>query len=341
MTHEVTLIVPCYNEAATIGLLLDAVREQTVQPESLEVLIVDGGSTDGSQGAVAAYASQHPELSVRLIDNPDRIIPAALNRGVAAAAGDVIIRLDAHSAPAPDYVERCLEALERTGAANVGGVWQIEPGGEGWQARAIAVAAAHPLGAGGARYRLSGEAGPMETVPFGAFRRDWVDRVGPFNEDLLTNEDYEYNVRIARAGGLVYFDPAIRSVYYARPSFRALARQYARYGFWKARMLLGYPTSLRWRQALPALFVLATVGLVIASLLWPAAWLLLAAQWAAYLVVLLLAAAWQTVARRDPPLIAGLPLAWMVMHLCWGASFWVGLISGLTAKGAKSAKNDM
>jgi succinoglycan biosynthesis protein ExoA len=324
----VSLIIPCYNEAGTIENLLAAIQGQTAEASTLEVLVVDGCSTDGTRAKVTAYAAEHPELSIRLIDNPDRIIPAALNRGIQAAGGDVIIRLDAHSAPAPNYIERCLEILKRTGAANVGGVWQIEAGADGWQARSIAAAAAHPLGAGDARYRISGEAGPIDTVPFGAFQARWLQKVGPFNESLLTNEDYEYNVRLRQAGGTVYFDPSIRSTYFARSSFPALARQYARYGFWKARMLRLHPGSLVWRQALPPLFVSATLVLGIAGFAWPLAWVLLAVKWGGYAAVLLLFGISSAIQRRDLALALGGPLSVAIMHIFWGGAFLWGLISG-------------
>ena len=137
---------------------------------------------------------------------------------------------------------RCWRETE---AANVGGVWDIRPGGEGWVARSIAAAVAHRLGAGDAGYRAGARAGEVDTVPFGAFDRRWLERVGAFNEELLTNEDYEYNYRLRQAGGMIWLDPSIRCVYFARPTLSALARQYWRYGFWKAHMLTRYPRSLR------------------------------------------------------------------------------------------------
>ncbi|MCK5054167.1 MAG: glycosyltransferase, partial [Anaerolineales bacterium] len=264
---------------------------------------------------------QHPELNIRLIDNPQRIIPAALNAAIEAAEGDVIIRLDAHSAPKPDYVERCLTVLEETGAANAGGVWEIQPGAETWMARAIAAAASHPLGAGDAHYRISGEPGPVDTVPFGAFRKEWLERVGPFNEELLTNEDYEYNVRIRKAGGVVWFDPSIRSIYFARSGLRSLARQYWRYGFWKVRMLRRYPETLRWRQALPPIFVLSTVILAALIFHWPLARLLLTAQLCAYLLITLFAALLESIRKKDKGLIIGFPPAIWTMHIAWGSGF--------------------
>jgi GT2 family glycosyltransferase len=298
--------------------------------DELEVVIADGISTDGTREAIQDYASQHPELNIRLIDNPQRIIPAALNVAIEVAEGHVIIRLDAHSAPKPDYVDRCLDALEETGAANVGGVWEIQPGAETWIARSIASAAAHPLGAGDARYRISGEPGPVDTVPFGAFRREWLEKVGPFNEELLTNEDYEYNVRIRKAGGVVWFDPSIRSIYFARPDLRSLARQYWRYGFWKVRMLRLYPGTLRWRQALPPIFVLSTVILAALALPFLLARLLLAVQLGAYLLITTCASVMESIRRKDMELILGFPPAIWTMHFSWGAGFlWSVLKGGL------------
>ena len=310
-------------------MLLEAIRAQKYPLDEIEVVIADGMSTDGTREAIRDYASEHPDLSIRLIDNPQRIIPAALNTAIEAAEeGDVTIRLDAHSAPKPNYVERCLGVLEETGAANVGGVWEIQPGAETWMARAIAAAASHPLGAGDARYRISGEPGPVDTVPFGAFRREWLEKVGPFNEELLTNEDYEYNVRLRQLGGVVWFDPSIRSVYFARPDLRSLARQYWRYGFWKARMLRLYPGTLRWRQALPPIFVLSTVILAALAFPFPLARLLLAVQLGAYLLVTTFAGFLESIRRKDMGLIIGFPQAIWTMHISWGSGFLWSVVKG-------------
>lgn len=330
---SVSLIVPCFNEQARISQLLDAIRVQTYPLDKIEVVIADGMSDDGTRDAIQDYASQHPEMTIQLIDNSQRIIPAALNIAIKAAKGDVIIRLDAHSAPRPDYVERCLAVLEETGAANAGGLWEIQPGAETWMARAIAAAASHPLGAGDARYRISGEPGPVDTVPFGAFRREWLEKVGPFNEELLTNEDYEYNVRIRKAGGVVWFDPSIRSIYFARSDLRSLAHQYWRYGYWKVRMLQRFPGRLRWRQALPPIFVLSTVILVALAFLFPLSRLLLTVQLGAYLLVTTFAGLLESIRRKDMGLILGFPPAIWTMHFSWGSGFlWSVLQGGLRGR---------
>ena len=329
MKPRASIIVPCYNEAETIGWLLEALARQDYGRSRFEVVVVDGMSGDSTREAVRQAAEAFRGLTVRIVDNPARTIPAALNRGLAAARADILIRLDAHSVPDADYVRRCVETLTATGAANAGGVWEIEPWGIGWIPRAIARAAAHPLGAGDARYRIRGLAGPVETVPFGAFRREWVRRVGGFDERLLANEDYEFNHRLQRAGGVVWFDPSIRSTYYARSNLADLWRQYTRYGYWKARMLLHHPRSLRWRQALPALFVLLTLAGLGAAAWWPPAITLLAIEWGAYAVVLLAAAGVEAIRRSAVSMIPGLPLAWGTMHLAWGTAFWWSLLTSL------------
>jgi glycosyltransferase involved in cell wall biosynthesis len=329
MQPLVSVIVPCFNENRTISLLLDALRQQTYPLESVEVLVADGRSTDGTRETVSQYAAGHPDQALQVIDNPRRTIPAALNLAIQAARGDIIVRLDAHSRPQADYIERCVAALQAGKGQNVGGVWEIQPGRPGWVAKSIAIAAAHPLGVGDALYRLrpAGDSAgrSVDTVPFGAYWRSLVAQIGPYDETLLTNEDYEFNVRIRRSGGQVWLDPAIRSVYFARSTFGSLWRQYWRYGYWKAQMLRRYPATLRWRQALPPAFVLAGAFLLLAALWIQLAQILLAVQCLGYLSVLLLAGAQVALRRKDPRLLAGVPLAIASMHLAWGSAFWFGL----------------
>ena len=333
MPPKISVIVPCFNEESTIAGLLEAISNQSVSLTDLEVVIADGMSTDKTRQIIEQYTRDSHHMSLYLIDNPLRIIPAALNRAIEASKGDFVVRLDAHSAPIPDYIERCLAVLDETGAANVGGVWEIKPGADTWLARAIAVAASHPIGAGDARYRISGDPGPVDTVPFGAFRREWLEKVGPFNEELLTNEDYEYNVRIRNAGGQIWFDPSIRAVYFARPSLSSLARQYWRYGFWKVRMLRLYPETIRWRQALPPIFVLSTVILAALAFPFPLARLLLAVQLGAYLLITIFAGLLESIRRKDMGLILGFPPAIWTMHFSWGTGFlWSVLKGGLRGR---------
>lgn len=323
----VSIIVPCYNEQATIRLLLEAICRQTFPPHNLEVVLADGMSTDQTRSVIAAFQAEHPELKVRLVDNPKRIIPAALNFALLAAQGSYIIRLDAHSVPAPDYVERCVESLEAGRGENIGGVWEIRPFTDGRMQHAIALAAAHPFGVGDARYRYTTQAGFVDTVPFGAFRREVFDKFGLFDENLLTNEDYEYNARLRQGGGRVWLDPRIRSTYFARPDLKSLSRQYWRYGYWKWLMLRRYPKTLRWRQALPPVFVLSLLVVLVLSIFWPAARLLLAVEVLLYGLVLIAGAVSPASQHRDPGLLLTIPLAIAVMHTSWGMGFLWSMIS--------------
>lgn len=315
---RVSIIVPCYNEQDTIVLLLDALYAQDYDHQEMEVIIADGQSTDRTRDKIVEFTLAHPDFDVKVIDNPARIIPAGLNRAIEAAGGEIIVRLDAHSAPRPDYVSRCVAGLEGGLGQNVGGVWDIQPRGEGWQAQSIAAAASHPFGVGDALYRYSERAQAVDTVPFGAFRRELIEKIGNYNENLLANEDYEFNLRVRQSGGTVWLDPAIRSIYYARPTFRQLARQYWGYGYWKVQMLRHNLTSIRLRQAAPPLFVL---GILLGGVL--AFWFpwILGLGIAGYLVILTIASVDLVARKRNLVLLWGVPLAMATMHISYGGAF--------------------
>ncbi|MBT3315692.1 MAG: glycosyltransferase family 2 protein [Anaerolineae bacterium] len=316
----ISIIVPCLNEEKTIRILLDAILAQTYPVLKMEVVIADGFSEDNTRVEVAAFQDENPALDVKVIDSPERNIPAGLNLAINAARGEIIVRLDAHSAPAPDYVERCVNALNADLGDNVGGVWDIRPGAEGWVAASIAAAAAHPLGVGDALYRHATQAQIVDTVPFGAFRRELIERIGLFDETLLANEDYEFNVRIRQSGGKIWLDPAIRSVYFARPTFARLAKQYFNYGFWKWKMLQRYPSTLRWRQFLPPVFVLSLLFWLILGAFFPLFFLVLVLELFLYFFILFFAA----LRKR----MLGLPIAIATMHISWGSGLlWSTLTS--------------
>ncbi len=323
---NVSVIVPCYNEESTIGELLSAIYAQTYPLEKIEVVIADGMSTDLTRERINAFKKHHPELETRVVENTKRTIPAALNQAIDESRGEVITRMDAHAIPAIDYIEKSVAALEAGMGSNVGGVIDIRPGKDNWIATSISIAAAHPLGVGDARYRTATRAMEADTVAFGTYYRSLVEKIGKYDETLLVNEDYEFNTRIRKSGGRIWVDPAIRCVYYSRADLRSLARQYFRYGFWKFLMLVRYPKTLRWRQALPPLFVAGVLMLLLLSIFWKFAGIFLVVTLLLYLLILTGGSLAIASRKKDLLLAAGVPVAIMTIHFAWGSGFLWSLI---------------
>jgi glycosyltransferase involved in cell wall biosynthesis len=325
--NKVSVIIPCFNEQATISQLLKAIVDQSFPITDIEVIIADGMSTDQTREVIAGFSHDHSELAIRIVDNEKRVIPSGLNRAIEAATGDYIIRLDAHAIPDRDYIRNCMMLLDSGKGDNVGGVWVIKPAGSSWIAKSIALAAAHPIAAGDARYRIGGRAQEVDTVPFGAFRRELFGRIGLYDETLLTNEDYEFNVRIRHSGGKIWMDPSIHSIYYARSTFKELSRQYWRYGYWKAQMLRRYPDTIRWRQVLPPLFVLSLIGLGLMSLFWNLVLWMFTIIVILYTIIILAAGIHMSIKHKDNSILLGIPMAIATIHLCWGSAFLWGLVN--------------
>lgn len=317
---EITIIVPCFNEEKTIQLLLDAILGQSIEPEKIEVIIADAMSTDNTRICIREFAIRNPKLTIRVVDNVKRTIPAAINLAAYSAQGEYLLRLDAHSVPASDYVNNSIYLLRSGKAQNVGGIWEILPGNDSCIARAIARAAAHPFGAGDAGYRISAKSGFVDTVPFGAFRKVDFVQLGGFDEDLLSNEDYEFNTRLRQNGGKVWLDTSIQSKYYARKNLAELGKQYWRYGFWKNRMLRKFPNSLRLRQAIPPLFVLTLIILGISSFFVPIARIIFGSGVGLYLLALFSSSIIESVIKMDGCYLL-MAFAFATIHFCWGGGF--------------------
>jgi cellulose synthase/poly-beta-1,6-N-acetylglucosamine synthase-like glycosyltransferase len=315
----VSIIVPCRNEERFIAACLDSILASDYPRDRLEVLVVDGQSDDATRDIVADYCRRFP--FVRLISNPGRVTPAALNLGVAQAKGEIIMRMDAHSAYPPSYVPTLVSWLERSGADNVGGSCQALPAGDSVRARAIAVGLAHPFGVGNSRFRLgTSTARWVETVPFGCYRRSVFDRIGGFDEALVRNQDDEFNYRLIRRGGRILLVPGVVVGYYVRDSLRKLARMYYQYGYFKPLVIRKVGSIMTLRQLVPSLFVLGLGASALLSL-WHPAWALLGgALLAAYVLAALVSAA--TVVRRHGLGTAGmLMVVFAVIHVCYGVGF--------------------
>jgi len=308
--------MPVYNEAAFIERSLGAVLAQDYPVERLEVLVVDGGSTDATIALVAALAADAPH--VRLLKNPGRIQARAMNVALDHAQGDIIVRVDGHTLIEPDYVSRCVDHLRVTVAQNVGGPQRFAA--TTTLGRAIAAAYRSPFSVP-SRFTISQRAEFVDTVYLGAWPRDVFAQVGRFDETLAVNEDYELNYRIRRAGGRIFLTPDIRSSYYGRQTLRALWRQFFRYGAWKCRVLAQHPRSLRLRHIVAPGFVAALAGGALAGAVARPARRLWAAIIGSYLLANGLASLRQA-SREGWTLLPRLPLVFACMHLAWGSGFW-------------------
>ena len=331
---RVTVIVPCRNEARYLDACLDSLVRGDYPADRLEVLVVDGRSDDGTRERAAARAAAEP--AVRVLDNPDRVVPAALNLGIRAATGDVIARADAHVLYPPDYLTRLVGALRDGRADNVGGRIETLPAHDGPVARAIALALAHPLGVGNSHFRV-GTPGPryVDTVPFGCYRRDVFGRIGLFDEELVRNQDDEFNLRLLRRGGRILLLPDVVARYYARASYRQVARMFFQYGLFKPLVARKVGRVMTARQLAPPAFLLLLAGGALLALAWPAArrpWALLAVGYGA---AVLAAAGWAA-GRCGPRVALALAAAFPVLHLSYGLGFLRGCWGLLTHRGRRS-----
>ena len=257
-----SVICPIYNEERYIAMCIESILSQDYPEDDLEVIFVDGMSTDKTREIVAGYAKTYP--FIRLVDNPDRIVPPAMNIGIRMAEGDIIIRLDAHAIFPSDYFSVLTKSLIELGAENVGGVCRTLPVDDSIKARSIASVLSSSFGMGNSYFRIGADSiMEVDTVPFGCFRRDLFDRIGYFDEQLTRNQDDEFNGRIIKNGGKIYLLPNLVIDYYARDTVAKVYKMFYQYGLFKplVNKKLGSPATLR--QFVPLFF---TLGLVLGPL---------------------------------------------------------------------------
>jgi glycosyltransferase involved in cell wall biosynthesis len=212
----VSIIIPCRNEQDFIGDCLDSILANEYPKTRLEVLVVDGMSEDRTRSIAENYAQRND--FIRCIDNPKKITPAALNRGIDAARGDILMRMDVHAWYSPQYIAKCVNALDRYPADDVGGIWKIIPRTDKFAGQAIVRTLSHPFGIGNAHYRLASSSEPLwvDTVPFFCCRKEVFRTVGFFNEKLVRTQDMEHKRRLKKAGGKILLVPEIANHYYGR-----------------------------------------------------------------------------------------------------------------------------
>lgn len=330
-THpSVTVIVPIRNEAGFIQRSLQAILDQDYPSERMDVLVADGMSSDNTRQVIWQLVEQRrstgPCPEVAVIDNPGGIVATGMNAALKRARGEIIVRVDGHTIIFYDYVSQCVAALERTGADNVGGT--MDPVSDGSFGKAVALATSSPFGVGGGRFHYSNREEWVDTVYMGAWRRDTFRRIGFFDEELVRNQDDEFNYRLLSHGGRILLSQQIKAHYHNRSTFGSLWRQYFQYGYWKVRVMQKHPRQMRFRQLVPPTFVLSLlVGILLSPLSSSAARGLLAVV-AAYALVNAGATVWMA-AMQGPGNLAWLPVVFTTLHLSYGMGFVVGLVKFL------------
>jgi succinoglycan biosynthesis protein ExoA len=322
LTKAVSVIMPIRNEAGFIRESLRSVLNQDYPKDLMEVIVVDGMSTDDTRDILRDVIAQHP--NVRLLDNPGRIVPIGMNIALQQAKGEIIVRVDGHCEIRPDYVRRCVEYLGSGEIDGVGG--PMETIGETTVSQGIAIAMSSPFGVGGSAFRtIKDRTMYVDTVAFPAYRRETIRKNGLYDEELVRNQDDEYNYRLRELGGRILMTPDIRSRYYSRSSFKSLWRQYFQYGFYKVRVMQKHPRQMSLRQFIPPMFVATLIILSVLSLFFAPARLLLALEVGAYLVANL-GASLLTTAKTGSQYFIYLPLAFAILHVSYGSGFLYGLV---------------
>lgn len=330
----ISIVVPCRNEARFIQHCLESILAGDYPADRVEVIVSDGLSDDGTRRIVSDLQAREPRL--RMVDNPKRTTPAALNRAIENAKGEIVIRMDAHARIAPDYVRKCVATLTSSGADNVGGIMHTVPAQDGTVARALAAAISHPFGVGNSRFRThSAEPIWVDTVFGGCYRRDVFDRIGLFNEELSRGQDMEFNLRLRRAGGRILLDPSIESWYYSRSDMASFLAHNWTNGVWALM-------PFAWSEGAPVAFRhLVPMGFAATLLASPAlsptlfAWIL-----GVYAAGAVAASLHCAAVRRDASLIFTLPICFAALHLPYGfGSLWGALtVATIKARGGALGK---
>lgn len=319
----VSVIMPVYNEENFIETSLGALLRQTYPSDKMEIIIADGLSVDSTRKIIDEL-KKTTSIPILIVDNPKKIAPSGLNVAIKNAKGEIIVRVDGHCEVDSDYVENCVKHLVANEAEGVGG--PIETIGETLTAQAIAEAMSSKFGVGGSAFRtINNRKMFVDSVAFPGYTRKIIDQVGLFNEELVRNQDDEFNYRIRKTGGKILLSPDIRSRYYSRSSFKSLWRQYFQYGYWKVRVLQLHPLQMSLRQFIPFLFITALLTASILSLFSALGrWGLLLIV-SSYLIANLSAAI--LVGKSKFKLIPLLSLSFAILHISYGLGFLFGLIA--------------
>jgi len=321
----VSVIVPCRNEEDHIATCVKSILAQDGSDADFEVIVVDGMSEDGTRGIVAKIATDAPNL--RIIDNPSRTTPCAMNRGIEAARGRYVAILGAHTDYGCDYLRTCVNLLdEHPEVCCVGG--PILSKGIRLFGRAVASVMAHPVGVGNAKHRYPTYEGYAEGACYPMFRKEVFEKIGLYDEHLVRNQDDELNYRLAKHGEKVFISPRARCTYFVRETPSQLFRQYFQYGYWRVSVLRKHRIPASLRQVVPPLFMSFMLAVAIVGLLLPGWWRLTAGVLPLVYGATLLGVGAANVGKAGWRVALLFPVAAAIMHMAYAAGFAAGLIKG-------------
>jgi cellulose synthase/poly-beta-1,6-N-acetylglucosamine synthase-like glycosyltransferase len=326
---RVSVILPVRHEGRRFAETLEAVLAQDY-PALVEVLVVDGMSEDATRDVVREIAARDPRL--RLLDNPGKIVPCAMNVGIRAACGEFIVRVDGHTIVAPDYVTRCVVAWQHSGADCVGG--RMDAVGATPVGRLVALATGSSFGVGNSHFHYGREPRYTDSVYLGAWPRAVLLAAGGFDEEMVRDQDDELNYRLGKLGGKIWLDPSIRSSYTPRGDLAKLWRQYYQYGFWKVRVLQKHASRLSLRHFAPSVFVLVGIAAAIAALFSTGGRIAFIGAVALYLAGGFISASRLPASFRERLV---LPAVFFILHAAYGTGFLVGLLRFLPRWFAREA----
>lgn len=337
----VSVVVPCRNEERYIARCLDSLLANDYPKERLEILILDGRSEDRTRSIVNQYVMLHH--CVRLVDNPARSIPAAMNTGNREARGDIIIKMDAHSIFSPVHISSCVRYLIEWGAENVGGILHIQPGADTRLARAIVLALSSRFGSGNALIKTGVDKPTWsDAVAFGCYRKEFLQEIGGFDERLFGSSDMDLNRRIRAAGGKILLVPEVVVEYFADADWRAFRRHNFADGVWTAYVLKFHSKAFSTRHWIPFVFLATLLLSLLLSVAWPVFLYFFAVLLGTYLAVDLAVSAQIGLRERDGKLFCILPAVFAVRHFGHGIGALFGcvllLFPGVHWKGRRSAK---
>ncbi len=316
--QKVAVVVPCKNERDYISRCLDSIIAADYPGELKQVFVCDGKSTDGSEEFVKEYAKK--ASYIHLLNNEEETTPFALNLGINNSNADIIIILGAHAEIYPDYIKQCILCfMEDSSIGCAGGI--IENIYENETAEEISIAMSSSFGVGNAYFRTGAGNGYVDTVAFGAYKREVFVTAGLFDTDLTRNQDDEFNFRVLKAGYKIFLSDKIKSKYYVRSSFKKLFRQYFQYGFWKVFVNMKHKTITTYRQLAPVCLLVFLFGGLIISLIWPLFWKI---YFAGMVIYLLLIALFATLNSNKSRLIPGVAISFIILHISYGAGYAYG-----------------